>query len=160
VGLWRFAVGKLIGDMFMTNSSPDSQPPTSASEPKKRACVLCSVMLAVAATLVAIVMVVLVGVASWGAVVGTRGSWIGALIGAVLGLALRRYGHWLPRLIGGFLGGMIGGYFAVAAAEQAVPGSSEWAIRGGLLGAAFGVPVAMLFAAIVGALVRLVPPCR
>lgn len=144
----------------MTNSVPDSLPPTSFSNVKKRACVFCSVMLAVAATLVAIVAVVLVGMASWGAVVGTRGSWIGALIGAALGLAMRRRGHWLPRLIGGFLGGMIGGYFAVAAAEQAVPGSYAWAIRGGLLGAVFGVPVAMLFAAVVGALVRLVPPCR
>lgn len=121
---------------------------------------LCSVMLAVAATLVAIVMVVLVGMASWGAVVGTRGLWIGAMVGAAAGLALRRRGHWLPRLIGGFLGGMIGGYFAVAAAEQALPGSYAWATRGGLLGAAFGVPVAILFAAVVAFLVRLVPPCR
>jgi hypothetical protein len=109
----------------MTNSDPDSLPPTSASKAKKRACVLCSVMLAVAATLVAIVMVVLVGMASWGAVVGTRGLWIGAMVGAAAGLALRRRGHWLPRLIGGFLGGMIGGYFAVAAAEQALPGDSR-----------------------------------
>lgn len=144
----------------MTNSSPDSLPPTSPSKAKRGDCILFSMLLAVAATVVAIVVVVLAGMASWGAVVGTRGSWIGALVGAVMGLALRRRGHWLPRLIGGFLGGMIGGYFAVAAAEQAVPGSYAWAIRGGLLAALFGVPVAMLFASIVGALVRLVPPCR
>jgi hypothetical protein len=105
---------------------------------------------AAGATLVAIVGVVAIGMVAWVTVVGIKGSLFAALFGGTLGAALRRHGNWLARFLGGLFGGAIGGFFAIAAAEQALPGSTAWAIRGVFLGAAFGVPTAVLIASVVG----------
>ena len=110
--------------------------------------------------LVAIVGVVVIGMVAWEMVVGIKGALFAAMFGGALGAALRRQGNWLARVLGGFFGGAIGGFFAIAAAEQTLPGSTTWAIRGVFLGTAFGVPTALLIASVVGTAVNLARRCR
>lgn len=110
---------------------------------------------AAGSALVAIVIVVVIGMVAWETVVGFKGALCTALFGGALGAALRRCGYSLARALGGLFGGAVGGFFAIAAAEQAVPGSTAWAIHGTLLGAAFGVPTALLIASVVGTVVHL-----
>jgi hypothetical protein len=71
----------------------------------------------VVTTLIGLLAVVLVGLVSWSMVRGITG-------------------------IAGGLGAMIACYFAIASAELFPPGSIESGWKGGLYGAAFGVPVA------------------
>jgi hypothetical protein len=138
----------------MADSNPYSAPVLSSPIPL-RSSVLFGGLAAAVATLVAIVAVVMTGVIAWELVVGVKGALFAGMLGGALGLALLRHGHWLPRALGGILGSAVGGYFVIAAAEQAVPGSSTWAVRGGLLGTAFGIPTAVLVASTAGMVVQL-----
>ena len=111
---------------------------------------------AVIAAVAGLATVVIVGMLAWDAVVGPSGAIIAAVVGALLGGALRGFGDWPVRSLAGGVGGAIGGFFAVAAAEQSPPGSAEWAVNGGLLGALFGIPVAAVLAVTAGVVVGIV----
>jgi hypothetical protein len=111
---------------------------------------------AVIAALAGLAAVVVVGLLAFGAVRGFSGAIIAAIVGALLGGVLRGLGEWSARTLAGGVGGAVGGFFAVAAAEQCPPGSAEWAVNGGLLGALFGVPVAAVLAVMAGVVVELV----
>ena len=107
------------------------------------------------ATLVAIVGVVAIGMIAWETVVGIKGALFAALLGGALAEALNRHSNWLANVLGGLFDGAIRRFFAIAAAEQALPGSAAWPMRGDFLGAAFGVPTAVLIASVVGTAVNL-----
>jgi hypothetical protein len=140
----------------MTGTRPETTPP--AREPSTRGRFTRAVIGAEIAVFAGLSAVVIVGMLAWGAVQGPNGAIIAAVVGALLGVALRGFGDWPARSLAGGVGGAIGGFFAVAAAEQSPPGSVEWAVRGGLLGAAFGVPIAAVVAIAVGVIVTLVRP--
>jgi hypothetical protein len=112
----------------------------------------------VIAAIAGLAAVVIVGMLAWEAVVGPVGAIIAAVIGALLGGILRGFGDWPVRSLAGAVGGAVGGFCAIAAAEQSPPGSAEWAVHGGLLGAVFAVPVAAVVAVAAGAIAALVRP--
>lgn len=103
---------------------------------------------AVLAALAGLAAVLVVGSQAWIAVRGLNGVAIGAIVGALMAGTLRGLGDWPARTLGGGLGGAVGGYFTVAAAETKSPGSAEWLVNGGLIGAGFGLPVAAVVATI------------
>jgi hypothetical protein len=113
---------------------------------------------AVIGALAGLAAVVIMGMVAWGAVRGFSGAIIAAIVGALLGGVLRGFGDWPARALGGGVGGAVGGFFAVAAAEQSPPGSAEWAFQGGLLGAVFGVPIAAVAGVAVGIILALNRP--
>ena len=53
---------------------------------------------------------------------------------------------WPVSIIASAIGAMVACYFAGATAEILPPGSTEWMVKGGLYGAGFGLPVAILLA--------------
>src|SRR5207245_7286130 len=108
---------------------------------------------AVIAAMAGLAAVVIVGLLAWGAVRGPSGAIIAAVVGAFLGGVLRGFGDWPVRSLAGAMGGAVGGFFAVAAAEQSPPGIAEWALHGGLLGAVFGVLIAAVAGIAVGIIV-------
>jgi hypothetical protein len=110
---------------------------------------------AVIAALAGLAAVVFVGMLAWGALRGFSGVIIAAVVGALLGGVLRGFGDWPARALGGSVGGAVGGFFAVAATEQSPPGSAEWAVQGGLLGAVFSVPIAAVAGVAVGIILAL-----
>ena len=113
---------------------------------------------AVIAAIAGVVTVVVVGMLAWNAVVGPNGAIIAAIVGALLGGVLRGLGDWPVRSLAGGVGGAVGGFFAVAAAEQSSAGSAEWAFHGGLLGAGFGVPSAAVAGVAIGVIIALIRP--
>ncbi|KAA5542685.1 hypothetical protein FYK55_14225 [Roseiconus nitratireducens] len=54
--------------------------------------------------------------------------------------------NWPASIIASAIGAMIACFFAGATAEVLPPGSTEWMVKGGLYGACFGLPVAILLA--------------
>src|SRR5439155_4679106 len=113
---------------------------------------------AVIAAITGLAAVIIVGALAWDAVRGPSGAIIGAVVAAFMGGALRGFGDWPVRSLAGGVGGSVGGFFAVAAAEQSPPGSAAWAVNGGLLGAAFGAAVAAVAGVAIGVIVALVRP--
>jgi hypothetical protein len=108
---------------------------------------------AVLAALAGLAAVLVVGSQAWIAVRGLNGVAIAAIAGALMGGVLRGLGDWPTRALGGAVGGAFCGFFAVAAAEGSQPGSAEWLVNGGLIGAGFGLPVAAVVATISGFLI-------
>jgi hypothetical protein len=102
--------------------------------------------------------VCIVGMLAWDAVVGPNWAIIGAAMGALVGGLLRGFGDGPVRSLAGGVGGAGGGFFAIAAAEQSPPGSAEWAVRGGLLGAGLSVPIVVLTGIAVGVMLTVVRP--
>ena len=120
--------------------------------------VICGMLGAVIAAGGGLATVVIVGMLAWSAVAGPNGAIIAALVGAIVGGRLRGFGVWPVLSLAGGVGGAVGGFFAVAAAEQTPPGSVAWAVQGGLIGAAFAVPVAAVAGLAVGAIDLLARP--
>jgi len=86
----------------------------------------------------------LAGVLSWPLVRGVPGMLIG-IVGATLGAAiLKIIFHESPSVTAAGLGAVLASYVALATAEVVPAGSLEWALKGGLFGAAIGVSLAML----------------
>src|SRR5947209_875337 len=132
--------------MFATQ--PETTPPTRETSMLRR--VTCGTIGAVIAAVAGLAAVVILGMLAWGTVVGPNGAIIASVVAALLGAALRGFGNWPVRSLAGGVGGAIAGFFAVAAAEQSAPASVEWAVRGGLVGAAFGVAIAAVTGVAVG----------
>ena len=127
---------------------PWRSPPTRTPfrEPSMFGCITGGMVGAVIAAIAGIAAVVIMGMLAWDAVRGPPGVIIAAVVGALVGGLIRFFGGWPARSLGGGAGGAFGGFFTIAAAEQSPPGSVEWAVNGGLLGAALGVPIAAITA--------------
>ena len=110
---------------------------------------------AMIAALSGLAAVVVVGFLAFGAVRGFNGALIAGVVGALVGGLIRGFGDCPVRSLAGAVGGAVGGYFAVAAAEQFAPGSWEWAVYGGPYAALFGVSVAVVLAVTAGSVVGL-----
>ncbi len=86
----------------------------------------------------------LVGALSWPLVRGVPGILIG-IVGATLCAAILKFiFHESPSVTAAGLGAVLASYVALATAEVVPAGSLEWALKGGLFGAAIGVSLAML----------------
>jgi hypothetical protein len=114
-----------------------------------------SVLGASLASVAGVATVVVLGLIAWSIVRGFNGIAIAAVIGGGIGAGLHWFGKWPAHLLGGVAGGAVGGFFVIAAAETCRPGSADWAITGGLLGAGFGALVAAALAAAVVLVVAL-----
>src|SRR5438034_3274377 len=115
----------------MAGTRPETTPPGPEASLFRR--VTRGTIGAAIAAIVGLAAVVILGMLAWEAVRGPSGAIIGAVVAAFLGGALRGFGDWPVRSLAGGVGGAVGGFFAVAAAEQSPPGSAEWALHGGLL---------------------------
>jgi hypothetical protein len=109
------------------------------------------IMGGVLAAIIGLAVVVIVGTFFWSAVVGMRGPVIAGVVGVVAGASIRQFGHPLIRCFAAGVGAAVGGFFAVAAAEQSTPGTLEWAVNGSLLGVLFGASCAAAAALAIGA---------
>jgi hypothetical protein len=99
---------------------------------------------AVLATSIGLITVLIAGVLWWSTIRGFPGVEIAAAVAGLAGAVLRAPGYRFARVLGGLVGGTVAGYFAVAAAEIAAPGSVSWALTGGGYAALFGLPAAFL----------------
>jgi hypothetical protein len=131
----------------MTESNePRSQPAKNSSA---SGLAVASALGAMIATVIALAAFVVLGIISLG-VFGLQGVGICGAFGAAAGAALRGPGSTLARVLGGGIGGVIGGYFAVAAGEQFVPGTTQWAYVGFTFATLFAIPVAALVGGLIG----------
>src|SRR5262245_60475340 len=141
----------------MSTTQSEKAPPPSG-EPSMIGRVIRSTIGGAIAEIVGVATVIVVGMFVWDAVVGVRGPIIAGIVGALLSGLLRGLGDWSARCFAGVVGEVVGGFFAVAAAEQSAPGSTDWAVRGGLIGAALAVPFAVVAAGAAGFVLALVRP--
>jgi hypothetical protein len=98
------------------------------------------------ATMVALLVLVVIGTIAWPVARGIPGIGIAGLIGAATGPFLPSQTSGPARVSGGLLGGLVAGFFAIASGELHTPGTIDWALSGGALGAAFGLPLAAVAA--------------
>jgi hypothetical protein len=148
----------LVNEGNMAVMQPQAMPPARESSMFRR--IARGTIAAVTAAIAGLASVVIVGMISWGAVVGLRGVIIAAVVGVVVGGVLLGFGDWTVRCLAGGLGAAVAGFFAVTTAEQTPPGSVEWAVQGGLYGAGFGVLVAAIAGVVVAVIVLLIHPDR
>ncbi|EMI53671.1 hypothetical protein [Rhodopirellula sallentina] len=73
---------------------------------------------------------------------GVSGIAIGLITSTVFALLLRTKACWPISIVASRIGAMVACFFAISTAEILPPGSVQWMFKGGLYGAAFGVPVA------------------
>ena len=96
------------------------------------------------ATLVGLIAVLVVGVASWSLARGVTGIAIGTVVSVLVAMLLRWKADWPTSIIASGFGAMIACYFTIASAEMLPAGSIEWMWKGGLYGAMFGIPIAIV----------------
>jgi len=99
----------------------------------------------VVATIISLFAVLLVGLASWPLARGGTGIAIGAGFAVLIAVLLRWKSNWPTSIIASGFGAMVACFFAIASAEMVPPGSFEWMWKGGLYGAMFGIPIAIVF---------------
>lgn len=98
----------------------------------------------VVATILGWVAVLLVGLASWPLAGGVTGIAIGTGFSMLVAVLFRWKADWPTSIIASGFGAMVACYFAIATAESLPPGSIEWILKGGLYGAMFGIPIAVV----------------
>lgn len=96
----------------------------------------------VIATILGLVAVLLVGLASWPLARGVTGIAIGTGFSVLVAVLFRWKANWPTSISASGFGAMVACYFAIATAELLPPRSIEWMWKGGLYGAMFGIPVA------------------
>jgi hypothetical protein len=96
----------------------------------------------VVATLFGLATVLVVGLASWSIARGVTGIAIGTLVSVLVAVLLRWKADWPTSIVASGVGAMVACFFAISTAEVLPPGSIQWMWKGGLYGAAFGVPIA------------------
>ena len=96
------------------------------------------------ATVIGLLAMLLVGLLSWPLARGVNGIAIGLIASTVFALLLRKKADWPISILVSGIGAMVACYFAISTAEILPPGSVQWMLKGGLYGAAFGVPVAAI----------------
>jgi hypothetical protein len=98
----------------------------------------------VVATTLGLVAVLLLGLVSWSLARGVPGIAIGEVVSVLVAVLLRWKADWPISILASGFGAMIACYFAIASSELFPPGSFEWMWKGGLYGAMFGIPVAVV----------------
>jgi hypothetical protein len=98
----------------------------------------------VVATTLGLVTVLLLGLVSWSLARGVPGIAIGAVVSVLVAVLLRWKADWPISILASGFGAMIACYLAIASSELFLPGSFEWTWKGGLYGAMFGIPVAVV----------------
>jgi hypothetical protein len=86
------------------------------------------------------------GTIAWTVFRGVQGILFATVIGGFTAFLIRRTTHWPASSTAGAVGAFVAAWFTIACMEVYEPGSLEWAIKGGLYGAAWGAP----FAAVLG----------
>jgi|TARA_B110000495_G_C23004497_1_gene593236 hypothetical protein len=99
----------------------------------------------VVATGFSLLAVLLVGLASWPLAKGVTGIAIGAGFSVLIAVLLHWKANWPTSIIASGFGATVACFFAIASAELFPPGSFEWMWKGGLYGAMFGIPIAIVF---------------
>lgn len=102
----------------------------------------------VVATIFSLLAVLLVGLASWPLAKGVTGIAIGAGLSVLIAVLLHWKANWPISIIASGFGATVACFFAIASAEMFSPGSFEWMWKGGLYGAMFGIPTAIVFSAL------------
>lgn len=69
---------------------------------------------------------------------------IGLAVGGCFAGVMRFRLGWPASIVASGIGAMVACYFGAATAELLPPGSLEWMLKGGLYGACFGLPMAIL----------------
>ena len=95
-------------------------------------------------TLVGLIGALLVGVLWWPPGAGLALIGIGLVTAGSLARFLAVRYNWPASVIASGIGAMVACFFAGATAEVLPPGSMEWMVKGGVYGACFGLPVAIL----------------
>ena len=95
-------------------------------------------------TLAGLMFALLVGVLWWPPGAGLTLIGIGLLTAGISARLIAVRCHWPASVIASGIGAMVACFFAGATAEVLPPGSFEWMLKGGLYGACFGLPVAIL----------------
>ena len=111
-----------------------------------------SMLGAIIATSVALVVYVVIGLIAWAAIRGYEGIGLCAAMGLAAGVVLRGPGSRPARVLGGGMGAAIAGYAALSTGEMFPPATMQWALAGTAYGALFGLPVAALVGGLVGLL--------
>jgi hypothetical protein len=133
-------------------------PAELAKAPTLRRRMVRSAMGAVVGSLAAVTAVIVIGLAAWDAVRGLNSVFVAGVVGGGVGAGLRGLGDWPARAVGGLVGGAVAGFFTVAAAESSRPGTTEWAMAGGIVGAGLGAAVAAIMGAVTVLFVAWVQP--
>ena len=84
------------------------------------------------------------GTIAWTVFRGVQGILFATVIGGFTAFLIRRSTHWPASSTAGAFGAFVAAWFSIACMEVFEPGSLEWAIKGGLYGAAWGVPFGAL----------------
>ncbi|WP_345327863.1 hypothetical protein [Novipirellula rosea] len=98
----------------------------------------------VAATTTGLLVVLAVGYLSWPMAKGVQGIAIGTAVSALAAVGMRSRLESPPSMIASAIGSMVACFFAIASAEMLPPGSAQWMLKGGIYGACFGIPVALI----------------
>ncbi|WP_442510225.1 hypothetical protein SH528x_001835 [Novipirellula sp. SH528] len=98
----------------------------------------------ITATAIGLFVVLLLGNLSWPIVRGVPGIAIGTLVAAMVAYGMRSGFEPPPSMIASGIGAMVASFFAIASAEMLPPGSVQWMLKGGIYGACFGIPVALI----------------
>ncbi len=96
------------------------------------------------ATTIGLSTMLLVGLLSWPLARGVSGIAIGLSASIVFALLLHKKAIWPVSIVASGIGAIVACFFAISTAEILPPGSTQWVFKGGLYGAAFGVPVAAI----------------
>jgi peptidoglycan/LPS O-acetylase OafA/YrhL len=80
---------------------------------------------------------------AWTVFRGVPGVLLATVAGGLVAFLIRRATHWPASSTAAAIGAFIAAYFAISCAEISKPGSLQWAIKGGLYGAVWGVPFAV-----------------
>lgn len=96
----------------------------------------------VVATLIGLVTVLMLGLVSWSLAKGVTGIACGTFVSVLVAVLLRWKADWPTSIVASGVGAMVACFFAISTAEVFPPGSIQWMWKGGLYGAAFGVPIA------------------
>jgi len=80
------------------------------------------------------------GTIAWTVFRGVQGILFAAAIGGFTAFLIRKSTHWPASSTAGAVGAFVAAWFTIACMEVFEPGSLEWATKGGLYGAAWGLP--------------------
>lgn len=81
------------------------------------------------------------GTIVWTVFRGVQGILFASVIGGFTALLIRRSTHWPASSTAGAVGAFVAAWFAISCMETFEPGSFEWATKGGLYGAMWGIPL-------------------
>jgi len=78
---------------------------------------------------------------AWTVFRGVQGILFAMVVGGLSAFLIRRTTHWPASSIAGGAGASLAAFFTISCMEVYQPGSFEWATKGGLYGAAVGIPL-------------------